>query len=73
MMISEKLAALRSHRNRIHRYRRLLETQLTELEREYIERRLSEEHRALEALMGSTFPLVFKVPDPPPQKPSVAA
>jgi hypothetical protein len=73
MMLSEKLATLRTHRNRIFRYRRLLKTQLTELERDYIERRLSEERCALEALAGSTFPLVLKAPNPPAQKPPVAA
>jgi hypothetical protein len=47
---------LRTHRNNISRYRRLLKTNLTELEREYIERRLSDEQLALETLIGSTFP-----------------
>lgn len=41
---------LRAHRNNIARYRRLLETKLTELERDYIQRRLSEEQSNLEAL-----------------------
>jgi predicted house-cleaning noncanonical NTP pyrophosphatase (MazG superfamily) len=41
---------LRTHRNNIARYRRLLETKLTELEREYIQKRLSEEKSDLEAL-----------------------
>jgi len=63
-MIDEKLALLRTHRNNISRYRRLLTTNLTELEREYIERRLSDEQLALETLIGSTFPVAFK--DPPP-------
>ncbi len=40
MMIDETLALLRTHRSNINRYRRLLQTHLTELEREYIERRL---------------------------------
>jgi predicted house-cleaning noncanonical NTP pyrophosphatase (MazG superfamily) len=39
-----------THINNIARYRRLLETKLTELEREYIQRRLSEEQSKLEAL-----------------------
>jgi hypothetical protein len=33
---------LRTHRNNIARYRRLLQTKLTDLERQFIERRLSE-------------------------------
>ena len=39
-MLEEDLARLRAHRRNIHRYRRLLETQLSELEREYVSRRL---------------------------------
>jgi len=52
-MTDEKLARLRTHRNNIDRYRRLLATQLTELERGYIERRLREERLAIETLMFS--------------------
>ena len=65
-MIDEKLALLRTHRNNIGRYRRLLKTNLTELEREYVERRLSEEQLALETLAGSTFPIAFEDPSPVP-------
>jgi predicted house-cleaning noncanonical NTP pyrophosphatase (MazG superfamily) len=43
-------ARLRTHRNNIARYRRLLETKLSELEREYIQRRLLEEQSNLETL-----------------------
>jgi hypothetical protein len=64
-MIDEKLAHLRTHRKHISRYRRLLKTNLTELEREYVERRLSDEQLALETLIGSTFPAAFK-DDPSP-------
>ena len=42
-MIDEKLARLRNHRNSISRYNRLLQTDLTELERRFIEKRVSEE------------------------------
>ena len=49
-MIDENLARLRAHRNNIHRYRRLLATRLTDLERAYVERRLSEERASMEAL-----------------------
>ena len=59
-MIDEKFALLRTHRNNIMRYRRLLETKLTECERQFIERRLSEERSAMEKLAASTFPLAFK-------------
>jgi hypothetical protein len=61
-MISETLAAMRTHRNRIHRYRRLLETEVAGLDRQYVERRLSEERCALDALVSAIFPLVFKFP-----------
>jgi hypothetical protein len=58
-MIDEELARLRALRNNINRYRRLLRTKLTALERQYIERRLSEEERALEGLSASTFPIAI--------------
>ncbi|MCP3380548.1 MULTISPECIES: hypothetical protein [unclassified Bradyrhizobium] len=60
--ISEDLAAMRSHRNRIHRYRGLLEGQPTDLERQYLEQRLSEERCAFDALVVGSFPLVFRIP-----------
>jgi hypothetical protein len=44
-------ARLNTYRSNIARYRRLLETNLTELEREYVQRRLSEELSNLEMLM----------------------
>jgi hypothetical protein len=68
MMIDENLARLRAHRNNIHRYRRLLATKLTELERAYIERRLKEEHAAMAALSEETFPFAL-----PPTRPEAAA
>jgi hypothetical protein len=57
MMIEENLARFRAHRNNIHRYRRLLATRLSDLERAYIERRLQEERASLEALSQDTFPV----------------
>jgi hypothetical protein len=59
-MIDEKLALLRARRNNIRRYHRLLNTKLTEFERRYIERRLSEERSAMEQLTASTFPLALR-------------
>jgi hypothetical protein len=72
-MLDEKFARLRTHRNNIARYRRLLKTKLTEIERQFIERRLSEEWSALENLAASTLPLSFKIPiqgveKPPPEQ-----
>ena len=49
-MIDEQLARLRTHRNNIARYRRLLQTHLTDYEREFIERRMSEEQSHFESL-----------------------
>jgi len=59
-MIDEKLALLRAHRNNIGRYRRLLKTELTEFERQFIEKRLAEERSAIEQLAASTFPIAFE-------------
>jgi len=39
--VDAKTARLDAHRNNIQRYRRLLETHLTDVERDYIEGRLS--------------------------------
>ena len=61
-MLDERLARLRTHRNNISRYRRLLKTDLTELERRFIERRLSEERSAVDSVAASTFPLALKIP-----------
>ena len=62
-MIDEQFAQMRTHRNNIHRYRRLLRTRLTELERQFLERRMAEEQSKLESLTSSTFPIAFKLPD----------
>ena len=56
MMIDENLARLRARRNNVHRYRRLLATQLSDLERAYIDRRLSEEQSSMEAFSRETCP-----------------
>jgi hypothetical protein len=49
-MTDEKVARLRAHDNNVSRYRWLLETNLSELERRFLERRLSEEMSAIESL-----------------------
>ena len=49
-MTDEKLARLRAHDNNISRYRRLLKTNLSDLERRFLERRLSEERLAIVSL-----------------------
>lgn len=54
-MVEEKAVRLRAHRKNIHRYRRLLRTQLTDLERRYIEQRVSEEQTNVDMLLASSF------------------
>jgi hypothetical protein len=56
-MIDENLARLRAHRNNIRRYRPPLGTRLSELEREFLLKRLPEEQSAIDALSAATFPL----------------
>lgn len=56
LAIDEKLARIRVHASNIRRYRRLLKTKLTDLERDYILKRLSKEQTALTELSGETFP-----------------
>jgi hypothetical protein len=56
MTTDEKLARLRTHRNNISRYRRLLKTDLSAIERQFIERRMNEEKSAMKNLAVSTFP-----------------
>ena len=55
-MLDERFARLRTHRNNVARYRRLLKTHLTDLERQFIERRLSEEQSEFELLSGGILP-----------------
>ena len=57
MMADEKLARIRARTSNIRRYHRLLKTELTELERRFIRKRLSEEQDALAKLTDLTFPL----------------
>jgi hypothetical protein len=52
-MKDQQLARLRTHRSNIQRYRNLLQTSLTELERQFIQKRLTEEQSNLESLATS--------------------
>jgi hypothetical protein len=61
-MVDEKFALIRAHRNNIHRYQRLERTMLSDIERQFVERRLAEEQTALEALMSRTFPVKLSMP-----------
>jgi hypothetical protein len=59
-MLDRDLARIRTYRNNIHRYRRLLGTKLSDVERQFIERRLSEEQTALQALAAENFPVELR-------------
>jgi hypothetical protein len=50
-MTDEQLMRLKAHRNNIHRYRRLLKGNLTEHERQFVERRLTEEQSATDDIL----------------------
>ena len=52
-MFEETLARLRTHHKNVQRYRQLLETSLTDFERDYIGKRLSEEQASIEALSAN--------------------
>lgn len=64
-MIDENFALMRAHSSNIARYRKLLKTSLTDLERKFLERRVAEEQSALEKIAASTFPLTFRMPASP--------
>jgi hypothetical protein len=61
-MIDENFALMRAHSSNIARYRKLLKTSLTDLERQFLERRVAEEQSALEKI---AFPLTFRMPASP--------
>jgi hypothetical protein len=50
MKIDFRTARMRTHRRNIQRYGRLLATELTDLERQYLHRRIAEEQSELERL-----------------------
>ncbi|MCP3469693.1 hypothetical protein NLM33_05035 [Bradyrhizobium sp. CCGUVB1N3] len=54
-MTDERLARLRAHDRNIGRYRRLLKTNLSDIERQFLEQRLSEEKSAVESLAHPAF------------------
>jgi hypothetical protein len=53
-MPDPKDVLLMAHRNNIRRYHRLLQTHLTDIERSYIQTRLSEEKSALQSVDGQS-------------------
>jgi hypothetical protein len=52
-MIDFHVARVRGHRQNIERYCRLLATELTDLERQYLHKRIAEEYAQLERLEKS--------------------
>jgi hypothetical protein len=50
MKIDYRTAKMRTHRLNIQRYGRLLATELTDLERQYLHKRIAEEQAALDRL-----------------------
>ncbi|MCK1707665.1 MULTISPECIES: hypothetical protein [unclassified Bradyrhizobium] len=59
-MIDEKLVRLRTYQKNVERYLGLLQTTLTEIERQYVERRLTEEQSAMELLAASSFQMAVE-------------
>jgi len=51
-VIKIETAPTRAHRNNIRRYNRLLETHLTDVERNYVKQRLAEERAILQGLQS---------------------
>jgi hypothetical protein len=52
-MIDFHAGQIRGHRQNIDRYCRLLATELTDIERQYLHKRIAEEHAQLERLKKS--------------------
>lgn len=65
-MLDVQSARMRAYRNTVYRYRRLLKTNLSDLERQFIERRLAEELSKMDELVASGFPINV----PPKSSPS---
>ena len=61
-MFEANVARIRTHRNNIHRYRSLLRTKLSDLERDFIGTRMADEQVSLDALIAATFPVTFPLP-----------
>ena len=59
--IDDSLSAIRSVRNDIWRCRKLLQSDLSDAEREVLEKHLLEQRSAFESLLASAFPLTSKL------------
>jgi hypothetical protein len=73
MAMDDSVARLRTHLRNIDRYQNLLKTRLTELELQYLEKRLLEEHSAVAALLQSprSSAIVPKGPGTSSPRPSI--
>lgn len=58
-MMDEKIVRLRTYQKNIDRYVRLLETTLTQVERQYIEGRLTEERSAMALLSAPSLQMAI--------------
>ena len=59
--IDDSLSEIRSVGNDIWRCRKLLQTELSDAEREIVEKHLLEQRSVFEGLLASTFPLALKL------------
>ena len=59
--IDDSLSEIRSLRNDIWRYRKVLQTDLSDAEREMVEKRLLERRSMFEELVAITFPFALKL------------
>jgi hypothetical protein len=59
--IDDSLSEIRSLRNEIWRCRKLLQAQLSNAERECVEKRLREQQSVFDGLLASTFPFALKL------------
>ncbi|MGY4480075.1 hypothetical protein [Bradyrhizobium sp. USDA 3364] len=66
MIIDKNMARMRTHQSNIRRYDRLLQTNLSDVERQYVGKRLAEERAALQRLADATFPIAFNMPGTTP-------
>ena len=60
MIDDEEYTYLSARHQNVDHYRRLLRTRLTALERNFIERRIAEERKALDRFASKTSPIVMK-------------
>ena len=58
-MFEANLVRIRTHHNKIHRFRDLLRTELSDFDREFIKKRMADEQTALGAIMTNAFPVTF--------------